>query len=173
MAAFGVTRALLTIFLYENIDRAMKLKTLRDILRRHADTLPQFVLPDGSTIPHHAHLTEVGHVVKKFIDCGGQTGVEEKVLLQTHVGSDTEHRLRSDRFANILELGRSVLPNDQLEVEVEYDCCVVAQYPISEVKRQGEHLDIVLQRGRTQCRARERRKAATSGGCCEKTAACC
>ena len=115
----------------------MKLTALKEILREHPGTFPRFVLPDGGFIPRHAHLTEVGYVVKKFIDCGGQTGAEEKALLQTHVGNDKEHRLRSDRFANILELGGRVLPNDQLDVEIEYDCCVIAQYPISEVKTKG------------------------------------
>jgi hypothetical protein len=150
----------------------MKLKTLKETLRKHSGSFPRFVLPDGGFIPRHAHLTEIGHVVKKLVDCGGQTGAEEKALLQTHVGNDTEHRLRSDRFANILELGGRILPNDQLDVEVEYDCCVVSQYPISEIRREGEHLDIILQRGRTQCRARQRREA-TNEACCGASAACC
>lgn len=150
----------------------MKLKRLKQTLRKHPRSFPRFVLPDGGFIPSHAHLTEVGHVAKKFIDCGGQSGAEEKVFLQMHVGNDTEHRLRSDRFTEILQLGERVLPNDQLKVEVEYDCCVVAQYPISEVKRAGEYLDIILQSGRTQCRARERREAANEA-CCGASAACC
>ena len=151
----------------------MRLKELKSAIQQHPDTFPRFVLPDGAYIPSHAHVTEVGHVVKNYIDCGSETGKEEKVLLQTHVGNDTEHRLRSDRFAKILELGERVLPTDQLNVEVEYDCCVVAQYPISEVKREGAHLDIILQRGRTQCRASERREAAVNEACCGATAACC
>jgi hypothetical protein len=150
----------------------MKLSDLRAILEKHPDTFPRFVLPEGDFIPPHAHVTEVGHVAKNFIDCGGVTGKRETVLLQTHVGQDTDHRLRSDRFAKILQLGERVLPHDQLEAEVEYDCCVVAQYPISEVKRSGRHLDIVLGRRRTQCLAQERRKAAAVDSCCE-TAACC
>jgi Family of unknown function (DUF6428) len=166
-------RRRLNIFPDGYIGLIMKLNVLKDILRKHPGTLSRFVLPDGGVIPRHAHLTEVGHVVKKFIDCGGQTGAEEKALLQTHVGNDTKHRLRSDQFAKILELGGRILPNDHLDVEVEYDCCVVAQYPISEARPEGAYLDIILQRGRTQCRARERRKGATEGGCCETTAACC
>ena len=165
--------ARLTIFLNAHIGSIVKLRILKETLSRHPGTFPRFILPDGDFIPRHAHLTEVGHVFKRFVDCGGKTGQEEKVLLQTHVGNDTEHRLRSDRFANILELGGRVLPNDLLDVEVEYDCCVVAQYPILEIRREGEHLDIILQRGRTRCRARERRKAATNEACCGTTARCC
>jgi Family of unknown function (DUF6428) len=150
----------------------MKFSDLRDILGQHPSAFPRFILPDGDQIPAHAHLTEVGHVVKNFIDCGGVTGRTESVLLQTHVGQDTDHRLRSDRFAKILQLGERVLPHDQLDVEVEYDCCVVAQYPIVEVKPTGENLDVLLGSRRTQCLAQERRKSAAPNSCCA-TAACC
>ncbi|HEV2803729.1 MAG TPA: DUF6428 family protein [Chthoniobacterales bacterium] len=149
----------------------MNLKDLRSVVEKHAATFPRFVLPDGDFIPAHAHVTEIGHVAKNFIDCGGVRGKSETVLLQTHVGSDTDHRLKSDRFAKILELGGAVLPHDRLEVEVEYDCCVVAQYPVTEVKRTGEHLDLVLGKRRTQCLAQERREAAET--CCDAAAACC
>src|SRR5205823_11990499 len=113
------------------------------------------------------------HVVRNFIDCGGATGREEKALLQTHVGDDIEHRLTSDRFSRILQLGARVLPTTDLDVDVEYDCCVVAQYPIAAAKPEGKYLDLVLQRGRTQCRARERRAVETVDACCASAAACC
>jgi hypothetical protein len=112
-------------------------------------------------------------VIRNFIDCGGLTGKEEKVVLQTHVGSDTDHRLRSDRFAKILRLGDRMLPSADLDVDVEYDCCVVAQYPITDAKPDGEHLNLILQRGQTQCRARERREGGTAAGCCATSSACC
>ncbi|PZR70969.1 MAG: hypothetical protein DLM73_16620 [Chthoniobacterales bacterium] len=151
----------------------MKLFDLRAVLEKHPNTFPRFILPDGDYIPAHAHVTEVGHVANNFIDCGGVTGRSETVLLQTHVGGDTDHRLRSDRFAKILQLGERVLPHDQLEVEVEYDCCVVAQYPIAAVQASGEHLDVALGKRRTQCLANERRKTASAGACCTSETACC
>ena len=86
----------------------------------------------------------------------------EKVLLQTHAGNDTDHRLRSDRFAKILQLGSRVIPSPDLDVDVEYDCCVVAQYPIAEATPDGEHLNLILRRVRTQCRARERSEGETA-----------
>jgi hypothetical protein len=153
----------------------MKFFDLRSTLERYPETFPRFVLPDGDSIPAHAHVTEVGHVAKTFVDCGGVTGRNETVLLQTHVGQDVEHRLRSDRFAKILALGERVLPHDQLDVEVEYDCCVVAQYPIEEVKPAGEHLDVILGRRRTQCLAQERQKSAGEivDACCSTAASAC
>ena len=62
----------------------MKLFDLRSVLEKHPDSFPHFILPDGDHIPSHAHVTEVGHVVKTFIDGGGDTGKSETVLLQTH-----------------------------------------------------------------------------------------
>jgi Family of unknown function (DUF6428) len=151
----------------------MNYRALVNALEHYPTTSPRFVLPDGDYIPAHAHVTEVGHVVRNFIDCGGLTGKEEKVVLQTHVGDDTDHRLRSDRLAKILRLGNRVIPSADLDVDVEYDCCVVAQYPIAEARPDGEHLNLILQRGRTQCRARTRREIETTAGCCATSAACC
>jgi hypothetical protein len=152
---------------------AMTFRNLHEALEANPETLLRFVLPSGDHIPAHAHVTEVGHVARNFIDCGGLTGKEEKVVLQTHVGEDTDHRLRADRLAKILELGRRVVPSPDLNVDVEYDCCVVAQYPIAEVQPRGEYLDLILQRGRTQCRGRERREAEAASACCAESTSCC
>jgi hypothetical protein len=151
----------------------MTLHDLQYALDANPKLFLRFVLPDGDYIPAHAHVTEVGHLVRNFIDCGGLTGKDEKVVLQTHVGDDTDHRLRSDRLAKILRLGNRVIPSADLDVDVEYDCCVVAQYPIAEARPDGEHLNLILQRGRTQCRARTRREIETTAGCCATSAACC
>jgi Family of unknown function (DUF6428) len=151
----------------------MTLQGLQNALEANPELFPRFVLPNGDCIPAHAHVTEVGHVARSFVDCGGLTGKEEKILLQTHVGDDTDHRLRSDRFAKILQLGNRVIPSADLDVAVEYDCCVVAQYPIAEARSDGQHLNLILRRGRTQCRARERREPETAAGCCATSAACC
>ena len=153
----------------------MKFSDLRRALDQYPDTFPRFVLPNRDQIPPHAHVTEVGHVVKNFIDCGGVVGKNETVLLQTHVGRDTDHRLKAARLGKILELGGRILPHghDQLEVEIEYDCCVVAQYPVDEIKRAGEHLDIYLGKRRTQCLAQTRREKAPASDCCATSAAAC
>jgi hypothetical protein len=151
----------------------MRFHDLQNALETNPKRFPRFVLPDGDYIPAHAHVTEVGHAVRNFIDCGGLIGKDEKVVLQTHVGNDTDHRLRSDRLAKILRLGNRVIPSANLNVDVEYDCCVVAQYPIAEAIPEGEHLNLILQRGRTQCRASERRDSETPDTCCATPAACC
>ena len=151
----------------------MTLQDLQTALEANPGRFPRFVLPNGDYIPAHAHVTEVGHVARSFVDCGGLIGKEERILLQTHVGDDTDHRLRADRFAKILRLGNRVFPSADLDVAVEYDCCVVAQYPIAEARPDGEHLNLILRRTRTQCRARERRRLETAANCCATSAACC
>src|SRR5437879_2854248 len=143
----------------------MRSKRFGDGQKATSGGIQGVVLADDDYTPALGHVTEVAYVVRNFIDCGGLTGMEEKVVLQAHVGSDADHRLRSDRFATILKLGSRVIPGADLDVDVEYDCCVVAQYPIGEATPDGEHLNLILRRGRTQCRARERRESETATGC--------
>lgn len=135
----------------------MKLKDLKAILALHPDALPRFILPDGDQIPAHFHITEVGHVAKRFIDCGGKLhDTTDTCLLQTYVADDTEHRLTAGKFAKILQLGDQVLPHDELEVEVEYDCCVVVQYSIATAEFAGDHVEIRLGEKQTDCLAKEK-----------------
>src|SRR5256886_17307838 len=131
----------------------MTLRGLQNALEANPGRFPRFVLPDGDYIPAHAHVTEVGYVVRNFIDCGGLTGKEEKVVLQTHVGSDKDNRLRSDRFAKILRIGNRVIPSAALAVDTEYHCCLVAPYPIAQATPQGHPLNLIFARGPCQCRA--------------------
>ncbi len=54
----------------------MKLSTLKEHLASLSAI--NFKLPDGTFLPSHFHVTEVGLVSKHFIDCGG-TERKEKV----------------------------------------------------------------------------------------------
>ena len=135
----------------------MKLNELKATLALHPDALPRFILPDGDQIPAHFHITEVGHVAKRFIDCGGKVhDTSDTCLLQTYVADDVDHRLNAGTFAKILQLGDQVLPHDDLEVEVEYDCCVVALYPVATAALSGDHIDIQLGEKHTDCLAKEK-----------------
>ena len=158
----------------------MNLKDLKATLALHPDALPRCTLPDGDQIPAHFHITEVGHVAKRFIDCGGQLHeTRHSCLLQTHVGGDVEHRLTAGRLAHILQLGERVLPHDDLQVEVEYDCCVTAQYPVATADYRGGRIEIQLGEKHTDCLAKERcgmdgegcapatdDRAGVTAGCC-------
>ncbi|MDQ6809628.1 MAG: DUF6428 family protein [Verrucomicrobiota bacterium] len=135
----------------------MKLRELKSLLRANPDACPRLILPNGDTIPSHFHITEVGHVAKKFIDCGGTLhDTTHTCLLQTYVADDLDHRVKAGTFAKILDLGDQVLPHDDLEVEVEYDCCVVAQYPIATAKLAGEFIELRLGEKHADCLAKEK-----------------
>jgi hypothetical protein len=99
-------------------------------LRSHADKPVRFLLPDGGLIPAHFHITEVGHVLKRFIDCGGTRRTLETCLLQTWVHDDVDHRLVAGKLAMIFDKAGDVLPHHELPVEIEYEDGVVAQFPV-------------------------------------------
>src|SRR2546430_17315992 len=100
----------------------MTLDDLQNALEANPKRFLRFVLPDGDYIPAHAHVTEVGHIVRNFIDCGGVTGKEEKEYLQTHVGDENDHRLRSDSFSRILPLREMPIVCGHPAVEIAKSC---------------------------------------------------
>ncbi len=150
----------------------MKLSELKSLLRAHPAAEPRLILPSGEQIPAHFHITEVGHVTKKFVDCGGTFREAEACVLQTYVADDFDHRLAAGRFADILDLGQPILPNDDLEVEVEWDCCVISQYPIAAADVSGDQIEFQLGDKHTDCLAKEKcgcetkTEAATASACC-------
>lgn len=154
--ALRAQNGVLSTFPNRHIEVAMKLNQLKAILRAHPDTFPRFLLPGGEEIPPHFHITEVGHVAKRFVDCGGTFREREVCVLQTYVADDFDHRLKSKRFADILDLGRPILPNDELEVEVEWDCCVISQYPIAAASPIDDRLEFELTARHTDCLAKQK-----------------
>ena len=86
----------------------MKLIELKKTLADHAEKAVRFVLPTGSSVPPHAHVTEVAQVDKRFIDCGGTVRTESICRLQTWFADDTEHRLSAGKLLKILEKSRRI-----------------------------------------------------------------
>jgi hypothetical protein len=147
----------------------MKLLELKSVLRTHPSLQVRLILPDGDHVPAHFHITEVGHIAKRFIDCGGTVHNRTNTcLLQTYVADDVDHRLSAGGFAKILDLGQQVLPHDDLEVEVEYEDCALSQYPIESAEVVGDHVELRLREKHTACLAKEK---CGINGCATK--ACC
>ena len=154
----------------------MKLRDLKTTLSRHPAQGVRFVLPDGNPIPAEFHVTEVGHVVKKFIDCGGTVRAAESCLLQAWVSAgDQDHALTTDKLAKILSLSAKVLPSDDLEVEIEYDAGSVAQYTVETIESQAGALVFALGNKHTDCLAKEACgiEPAAGCGCGTGTGKCC
>jgi len=79
-----------------------------------------FKIADGSLIPNHFHITEVGKIIKDFIDCGGVLRKEEHINFQLWYANDYEHRLTPEKLLSIIEVSEEKLSIPDLEIEVEY-----------------------------------------------------
>lgn len=79
-----------------------------------------FQLPNGELVPNHFHVTEVGKVVKDFIDCGGKVRREEVINFQLWEENDYDHRLHPEKLLHIIELSDKIFQFDDVEIEVEY-----------------------------------------------------
>ena len=96
----------------------MKLSELKAFLSR-VDQV-QFSFANGQHVPVHAHVTEVGQIVKDFIDCGGQVHHVRKISFQLWVADDVEHRLSPARFLSILHQSERTIGLPDVDIEVEY-----------------------------------------------------
>jgi hypothetical protein len=143
----------------------MNVTELKMRLRAHPDHNVSILRPDGSAIPAHYHLTEVGYVAKNFVDCGGTFRTSETCVLQTHFGStrDDGHRLTAGKFALILDLAKPILPTEDLPVEVEYEAGVISQAPLAGISIENGELQLQLGSKHTDCLAKE--KCGSDDGC--------
>jgi hypothetical protein len=134
----------------------MKLFELKQFLAKYPEQNLRLLLPDGRPIPSDFHVTEVGHVSKRFIDCGGVTHSHEACVLQVWVArNDADHRLKAQKLASILDLAKSVVAADELDVEVEYEDTAISQYVVASFEREPDGLVFKLAGKHTDCLARE------------------
>jgi hypothetical protein len=102
-------------------------------IKKHLNTAEavNFVLEDGTKVPEHFHVTEVGIVTKRFIDCGGTVRNEKVANFQLWDADDFEHRLKPGKLLNIIALSEKVLGMEDLEVEVEYQAHTIGKYDLA------------------------------------------
>ncbi len=134
----------------------MKLAELKALLAKHPEKRLRFVLPTGTSIPLHAHVTDVARIDKRFIDCGGTVRSESFCRLQTWFADDTEHRIGAEMLLKVLGKARAFLESEDLEVDVEYEAPFVSQFPITSVETDDEFLVIRLGIRHTECLAQDR-----------------
>ncbi|MFM2394621.1 MAG: hypothetical protein RLZZ546_2603, partial [Bacteroidota bacterium] len=77
----------------------MKLSTIKKHLTELSTI--SFKLPDGTLVPEHFHVTEVGEITKNFIDCGGTIRHEKVVNFQLWYSDDYNHRLHPEKLLAI------------------------------------------------------------------------
>ena len=109
-----------------------------------------FKLPNGSYVPEHFHVTEVGLVTKHFIDCGGTERFEKVANFQLWNANDTEHRLQPKKLANIIALSEKVLGLEDVEIEVEYQSDTIGKYGLD-----FDGTDFILTTRQTACLAQD------------------
>ena len=77
----------------------MKLNQLNALLDANRNKRFLLQLPDQKNVPVSFHVTEVGHVSKKFIDCGGALHTTQSCQLQVWVGEDHAQWLAPEKGA--------------------------------------------------------------------------
>ena len=106
----------------------MKLSDIKTLLAS-AEAV-NFQLENGTFVPEHFHVTEVGVVTKHFIDCGGTVRNEKVANFQLWNANDYEHRLKPQKLLKIIALSEKVLGMEDLEIEVEYQVETIGRYDL-------------------------------------------
>lgn len=156
----------------------MKLADVKNLLQT-AETVA-FKLENGTAVPEHFHVTEVGLVTKNFIDCGGTVRTEKKANFQLWDANDFDHRLKPGKLLKIIELSEKTLGlEEDLEVEVEYQSNTIGKYHLGH-----DGSTFILQATTTNCLAPEKCGVPAekikldlisigSGNACEPGSGCC
>jgi hypothetical protein len=134
----------------------MNLRDFKSILADRPTSKVVFALPEGAPIPPHYHVTEVGYVTKRFFDCGGTQRSRESCVLQLWTANDLDHQLTAEKISSILEYTQSVLPNEDLEVEVEYQLSSTTIFRVESCNRVLGKMVFQLGSKNTECLAPDR-----------------
>lgn len=107
----------------------MKLSEIKNILNTVENVA--FVLENGTQVPEHFHVTEVGVITKNFIDCGGTIRNEKVINFQLWNANDFDHRLKPKKLLDIITLSEKVLEIGDYEIEVEYQTETIGKYDLN------------------------------------------
>ena len=127
----------------------MKLSALKPLLTNLESVT--FILPNGSLVPPHFHVTEVGQTLKKFIDCGGEVREEKVINFQLWEANDFDHRLAPQKLQSIIALSEKVLNIEDAEIEVEYQ-----QETIGKFNLEFDGVHFLLVATQTNCLAQDK-----------------
>jgi hypothetical protein len=150
----------------------MKLSDVKKILPTLENV--EFQLENGTFVPEHFHVTEVGMIIKHFIDCGGTIRTEKVVNFQLWNANDFEHRLKPNKLLNIIKLSEEKLGIEDLEIEVEYQSETIGKYDLG-----FDGKIFVLKSKATACLAEDKCgipqsiEKSNSTSCCTPNSGCC
>ena len=106
----------------------MKLSKIKELLST-IETV-SFRLENKQLVPPNFHVTEIGIIVKKFIDCGGVVRSENVINFQLWHAEDFDHRLKPKRLLDIISLAETTLVLTDQEIEVEYQSETIGKYDL-------------------------------------------
>jgi hypothetical protein len=148
----------------------MKLSEIKSLLNK-VETV-NFQLENGTFVPEHFHVTEIGVITKHFIDCGGTIRNEKVANFQLWDANDFEHKLKPGKLSKIIALSEKVLGMEDLEIEVEYQTETIGKYNLG---FDGENF--ILNAKRTACLAKEscgtKQETEVKNACCSTESNCC
>jgi hypothetical protein len=156
----------------------MKLSAFKKELETLTDV--SFILENGTIVPEHFHVTEVGMITKNFIDCGGTVRTEKVVSLQLWEANDFDHRLKPQKLLNIIALSEKALGIEDLDIEVEYQASTIRKFGLN-----FDGKNFVLSSKHTNCLASDKCGIPTeklkvnlteltgSTSCCTPGGGCC
>lgn len=127
----------------------MKLSDVKSSLENVKEV--RFVLPNGTFVPVHFHVTEVGVITKNFVDCGGTVREEKVINFQLWEANDFDHRLAPQKLRNIIELSEKVLNLQDAEVEVEYQQETIGKFNLG-----FDGVNFLLESTQTNCLAQDK-----------------
>jgi hypothetical protein len=152
----------------------MTLNEFKALLEANRDKQFLLQLPNEKTVPQSFHITEVGAVSKTFIDCGGKVHTVQTCQLQAWIGPDIDHRIEAGKMADILKVAASIIPNDSLDIEIEYEDEIISQYPVAEAVVSDAAVTLHLTTKHTDCLAKELCLVPSANGssCCGSSGCC-
>lgn len=127
----------------------MKLSEVKSVLPTLNNVA--FKTENGVDVPEHFHVTEVGIVEKRFIDCGGTVRNEQVVNFQLWNADDYEHRLKPEKLLNIVRLSEEQLGITDMDVEVEYQNETIGRYSLD-----FDGVSFILRNKTTACLAEDK-----------------
>ena len=131
----------------------------------------ELMLPGGTPVPAHFHITEVGLVRKDFIDCGGTRRSTSTCVLQVWLANDFDHLFDTTKLKRIIELALPILASDTLDVAFEVQEKSISLFSLQTVRFSDGRLQLQLANKHTACLAPQL-CVVTSQNSCESTGCC-
>ena len=133
------------------------------------------ILPNGSFVPPHFHVTELGIISKDFIDCGGSIRNEKLANFQLWSADDFEHRIKPQKIIDIMDIAENTLGLQDLEIEFEYQSDTIGKYGL-----EFDDGKFYLSPTQTDCLAKDRcgiieesQAVSTTSTSCDPASGCC